>query len=330
MEHFQICPVTNYYQRILLPVCFILVFLLGSSLNGALLWHVCCGTRRWSSTVIYMTNLAMTDLLYVLALPPLIISNAMDGVWPFGNIICKCVRFFFLVNLHCSMMFLTCISVHRFLGVCFPIAAVRFRTKKLALFVSGSVWTLAFAEVFPTLVFARAGVIDNVTVCFEMTSPRQFKVYLPYGLFLVVVGFLIPFLVIVTCYCSMMKTLYCRAADRLSNCRKAYTRNKTLHTLFVVCLLFVVCFVPYHVARTVYLFVRVYMPKDCARVNTAMTFFEVWKPVVGLNCCANPLLYFWGSSRHRQKLRAWLWRRRRRVQPSVCLVNVGGTNRSGG
>uniref|UniRef100_A0A8C4E4I7 G-protein coupled receptors family 1 profile domain-containing protein n=1 Tax=Dicentrarchus labrax TaxID=13489 RepID=A0A8C4E4I7_DICLA len=308
-------------MAILLPVSYSLVFLLGLSLNGALLWSVCCRTRRWSSTVIYLTNLAVADLLYVLALPPLIISNAMGGLWPFGNVICKSVRFFFFVNLHCSMMFLTCVSVHRFLGVCFPITAVRLRTKKLALFASGSVWILATAEILPTLFFAHTGVINNMTVCFEMTNPGQFKVYFPYGLFLAIVGFLIPFLVVITCYCSMMKVLYCRAADSISTARTARMRNKSLYTLLAVCLMFVVCFVPYHVARTVYLFVRVYMPGDCGLLNTVMISFKIWKPVVSFNCCANPLLYFLCSERHRQNLRAWLWRRKKRVQPSV--VDVG-------
>ncbi|XP_070685977.1 P2Y purinoceptor 3-like [Pempheris klunzingeri] len=329
MEDFKICPLTNYYKRILLPVSYSVVFLLGLSLNGALLWCVSCRTRRWSSTVIYLTNLAVADLLYVLALPPLIISNAMGGLWPFGNVICKSVRFFFFVNLHCSMMFLTCVSVHRFLGVCFPIAAVRLRTRKRALFASGSVWVLATAEILPTLFFAHTGVINNMTVCFEMTNPGQFRVYFPYGLFLAIVGFLIPFLVVITCYCSMMKVLYCRAADRISNARAARVRSKSLYTLLVVCLMFVVCFVPYHIARTVYLVVRVYIPWDCDLLNVVVISFKVWKPVVSFNCCANPLLYFWGSGRHRQKLRAWLWRRKR-VQPSACLVDGGSTNRSGG
>ncbi|XP_028275908.1 P2Y purinoceptor 3-like [Parambassis ranga] len=328
MEDLSVCPITNYYQRILLPASYSLVFLLGVSLNGALLWCVCCWTRRWNSTVIYMTNLAMADLLYVLTLPPLIISNAMGDLWPFGNIICKTVRFFFFVNLHCSMMFLTCVSVHRFIGVCYPIAAVRLRSKKMALFASGCVWILVTAEILPTLVFAHTGVINNMTVCFEMTNPSDFKFYFPYGLFLAIVGFLIPFLVVVTCYCSMIKTLFCSAAHSISNVRTARMRRKSLFTLVVVCLVFVVCFVPYHVARTVYLFVRVFMSANCHLLNVVMISFKVLKPVVSLNCCANPLLFFWGSNRHRQKLRACL--RKRRVQPSVSLVDAASTKRSGG
>ncbi|KAG7235029.1 hypothetical protein INR49_003394 [Caranx melampygus] len=263
MEDFHICPVTNYYKRILLPVSYSLVFVLGLTLNGALVWCLCARTRRWSSTVIYMANLAVADLLYVLALPPLIISNAMGDLWPFGNIICKSVRFFFFVNLHCSMMFLSSISLHRFVGVCFPIAAVRLRTKKLALFASGSVWILATAEILPTLVFAHT------------------------------VGFLVPFLVVVTCYCSMMKVLYCKVAGSISNARAARGRKNSLYTLIVVCLMFVVCFVPYHIARTVYLFVRVYLPGECHLLNVVMISYKVWKPVVSFNCCANPSSTFW-------------------------------------
>lgn len=331
MEDFHICPVTNYYKRILLPVTYSLVFLLGLSLNGVLLWCVCGRTRRSrSGTVVYMTNLAVADLLYVLSLPPLIIADAMGGMWPFGNILCKTVRYFFFANLHCSMLFLTCVSVHRFLGVCFPIAAVRLRTRKRAVFASGFVWVLANALILPTPVFAHTGVIDNMTVCFEMTNPGDFEVYFPYGLFLAVVGFLLPFMIVITCYCSMIKSLCCRAAHRTLNVKTVRMRKKSLYTLLIVCLVFVVCFLPYHIARTVYLFVRVYMPGNCPLLNVVLISFKVWKPVVSFNCCANPLLYFWASDRNRRELRAWLWKRRARVQPSVSLVDEDSTKRSTG
>ncbi|XP_029026801.1 P2Y purinoceptor 3-like [Betta splendens] len=323
MENFHICPVAAFYQSLLLPVSYSLVFVLGLTLNCALLRSVCCRARRPCSTVIYMTNLAVADLLYVLSLPPLIISNVMGGLWPFGDVLCKSARFFFFVNLHCSMMFLTCVSVHRFLGVCFPIAAVRLRTRKLALFASGSVWVLATAEILPTLAFAHSGTVNNRTVCFEMTNPQNFNVYFPYGLFLAIVGFLIPFLIVLTCYCSMIKALYCSAPGGISKVTTARVRNKSISTILAVCVMFVLCFVPYHVARTVYLFVRVYMPEDCQLLNVAKIAYEVWKPVISFNCCANPLLYFWGSRRHRHKLQALLCKKKMRIHPGVWLVDAG-------
>ncbi|KAM3875454.1 P2Y purinoceptor 3-like [Diretmus argenteus] len=334
MDDFHLCPVSDYYERILLPLTYSLVFLLGLGLNGALLWSVCCGGTRscWTGTVIYLVNLSVADLLYVLSLPPLIISSAMANAWPFGDAFCKAVRFFFLANLHCSMMFLTCVSVYRFLGVCYPIAALRLRTRKRALFASGSVWVLVTAEILPTLVFAHTGSINNVTVCFEMTGPGQFKMYFSYGIFLTIVGFLLPFLVILTCYCSVVKTLCCMSSGSNTHVRFGRMRNKFLRTLLVVCLMFALCFVPYHVAQAVYLFVRVYMVGDCRVLNVAIISFKVWKPLVSFNCCVNPLVYFWGCDRYRKNIQAWLWRRRRntRVQPAVCVVDVGSTKRSRG
>uniref|UniRef100_A0A3Q3MDG9 G-protein coupled receptors family 1 profile domain-containing protein n=1 Tax=Mastacembelus armatus TaxID=205130 RepID=A0A3Q3MDG9_9TELE len=289
-----------YYQRILLPVSYSLVFVLALSLNGALLWCVC-----WSSTVIYMTNLAVADLLYVLALPPLVITNAMGDL------------------LHCSMMFLGCVSVHRFVGMCFPISSVRLRTNKTRPLCVRLGLGPGHCGDFTDTGFCAHG-CDECDVCFEMTNPQQFNVHFPYGLFLVTVGFLLPFLIVITCYC-----LYCKAAGGISTGRTARMRNTCAHTLFAVCLMFVVCFVPYHVTRNIYLFVRVYLPGDCHVMNAVMIAYEVWKPAVSFNCCANSLLYISGSGRYREKLRAWLRRRKTRVQPNICPVDIRSTNRFG-
>lgn len=296
MEHFQICPVTNYYQMILLPASYGLEFKRCPAVVPVL-WdaplerhrHLHVQPRRGGSPL--SAGLAPSHYQWCHGRPVALRQHHLQN---------RQILLFF-VNLHCGMTLLACFSVHRFLGVCFPIAAMRLRTKKLALFGSGFVWFLTTAGILPTLFFADTGVINNITVCFEMTSPRQFKVYFPYGLFSAIVGFLIPFLVVITCYCSMVKMLHCRAAHSISNARAARVRNKSLSSLLAVSLMFVVCFVPYHVARTVYLFVRVYMPRDCELVKAVMISYTVWKPVVSFNCCVNPLLYFWGSRRRRDR-----------------------------
>ncbi|XP_033833308.1 P2Y purinoceptor 3-like [Periophthalmus magnuspinnatus] len=325
MEDPHICPVKSFYQRILLPVAYSIVFFLGFGLNVRLLWCVFLRNSRRSNMITYLSNLAVADLLYVLSLPPLIISNSMGDLWPFGDFYCKATRFFFFVNLHCSMLFLTCVSAHRFIGVCYPLKAVRTKTRKFAFFTSASLWVLATAEILPTFYFSHTGVINNITVCFEMVSPGQFKMYFPYGLFLVIVGFLIPSMVVVACYCSVLKVLYKGTTINLNGISKTVDRdwrNKSLRTLLLVSLLFLICFLPYHVARTIYMFVRVYQPANCQLLNTVMISYKVWKPVVSLNCCVNPLLYFWGSGCNRARLRACLWRDRR-VQPRVCVLDTG-------
>ncbi|XP_019901183.1 P2Y purinoceptor 3-like [Esox lucius] len=270
-DNFTFCPVAQSYKRILLPLTYSLVFVLGLTLNLVLLGLVSCRTRTCS--VVYLTNLAAADLLYVLALPLLIASDAMGGVWPFGEVLCKAVRFFFYMNLHSSVMFLTCVSIHRFLGVCCPIAALRFRTRKVAVVMSGSIWVLVMLEILPILIFADTGFINNKTVCYEMADFDRYHVFFPYIMFLTVVGFLLPFTIILICYCSMMIVL-CRAGKDKSHMGKEM-RNKSVRTILAVCLMLVLCFVPYHIARTVYLFLRVYMSSNCRALNVAVICYEI-------------------------------------------------------
>ncbi|KAL2095943.1 hypothetical protein ACEWY4_008091 [Coilia grayii] len=312
------CDVTKMYKRVYLPVTYSIVFILGLTLNGSLLWLVCSRTRKWSCSVVYIANLAVADLLYVLALPLLIISYAMDDLWPFGDIICKVVRFFFYTNLHCGTMFLMCISLHRFLGVCYPIKAMRYRTKRLAVMASGAIWILVTIEILPTLVFAHTGFINNMTVCFDMTSPGKFQQYFPYGLFLALAGFLFPFVVILISNCTMVRILSRQHSDR-SPVGTAM-RNKSIRTLLMVSLIFVVCFGPYHITRTLYLFVRVYMADNCKVLNVVMFSYKMWRPIVSVHCCVNPLLYFIGSDKKRKHL--WTLLRRKRVHPTVCTVEA--------
>ncbi|CAL8347331.1 unnamed protein product [Arctogadus glacialis] len=298
MDDFHLCPLSDYYERFLLPVSYSVAFVAGLGLNVVLLWDVCSRQpqqhRNGSGTVVYVANLAVADLLYVLTLPILIVSYAMGNVWYFGDIVCKIVRFLFIVNLHCSMTLLACVSVYRFLGVRFPVSALRLRTKRAAVWTSGSVWVVVTAEVLPTLAYSHTGLIDNQTVCFEMTEPRQFNLYFPYGIFL--------------------------ASSPIG---AANTRNKSLRTRWCASIFFVLCFVPYHVVRTVYLFVRVYMVDDCHELNVVVIALKIWQPLISLNCCANPLLFFLGSGRYRKKLRTWLCSRNTRVLPAaVCVVVV--------
>ncbi|XP_036393530.1 P2Y purinoceptor 3-like [Megalops cyprinoides] len=320
VNNFTYCPVSETYKEILLPVTYSLVFVLGLALNGRLLWLVCFRTKTWSCSVIYLVNLAVADLLHVLTLPLLIVSYAMYDVWLFGDAACKAVRFFFYTNLHGSIMFLMCISIHRFLGVCYPIKAIKYRTKRIAVLASALVWILVTGEIFPTLAFAHSGFINNVTVCFDLTSPGKFKQYFPYGMFLSVVGFLLPFLVIVTCYCLMMRTLS-TIDDNIKVGKEM--RTKSVRTILVVCLLFALCFVPYHIMRTIYLFVRVYLASNCTVLNVVMVTYKIWRPIASFNSCINPILYFMCSDRQRKKLFANMCKKR--VHPSACAAQVRGT-----
>lgn len=117
------CSIDESYKYVFLPVCYSLTFIFSLTLNSVVLLRSCrhhggcCGVggsgRRWNTSLIYMMNLATTDLMYGLSLPFLVASYMLRDHWVFGDFMCRLVRFLFYFNLYCSIFFLTCISVHR-------------------------------------------------------------------------------------------------------------------------------------------------------------------------------------------------------------------------
>lgn len=108
------CSIDESYKYVFLPVCYSLTFLFSLTLNSVVLLRSCCHHgRRWNTSLIYMVNLATTDLMYGLSLPFLVASYVLRDCWVFGDFMCRLVRFLFYFNLYCSIFFLTCISVHR-------------------------------------------------------------------------------------------------------------------------------------------------------------------------------------------------------------------------
>ena len=90
-EDFKHLPLTIFYS---------LFFLFGLSLNAMVLVLITFRTKHWTPFIIYMLNLTMCDFLFVFMLPFLIYYYAGANDWPFGEPVCKIVRFFFYTNLY--------------------------------------------------------------------------------------------------------------------------------------------------------------------------------------------------------------------------------------
>ncbi|XP_040469790.1 P2Y purinoceptor 3-like [Falco naumanni] len=295
-----LCPLVESDKYILLPLTYSSVLVLGLLLNGAMLWLSCCRAKGWTCTTIYLVNLAVADLLYLFSLPLLIVNYILQDTWPFGELLCKLVRFLFYASLYGSILLLTCISVHRFLGVCYPIRSTPHRTRHLAAAGTATSWALVFLQLLPTSIYARTGVISNHTVCYDMTSPENLSSYLPYGMALTTSGFLFPFLIILACYCLMIRSLTRLSGDASPTSSAA--RAKSIRTIFLVCALFSVCLLPFHITRSIYLFIRVYHVADCQLLQRWSLLYKIWRPLVSLNSCINPLLYFLSGRTTRARL----------------------------
>ncbi|XP_045921016.1 2-oxoglutarate receptor 1 [Micropterus dolomieu] len=236
------CSIDESYKYIFLPICYSFTFIFSISLNSVILYRSFSRTKRWNASLIYMVNLASTDFMYGLSLPFLVASYIMRDRWVFGDFMCRLVRFLFYFNLYCSIFFLTCISVHRYLGICHPMKVITLETKKAVKCTCVLVWIVVFALTCPIFRFAQTGhvtrfavlgsnassidtpkvslikgnasydnlggVIEEFQNCWDDAIDKEFPDYIPYGVILHLLGFFVPFSIIAWCYSHVVLTIF--------------------------------------------------------------------------------------------------------------------------
>lgn len=294
------CRFNEEFKYILLPVSYTTVFVLGFALNSVALWMFLTKMRPWNASTVYMFHLALSDMLYVLSLPTLIYYYANRNNWPFGVALCKIVRFMFYANLYCSILLLTCISVHRYLGVCHPIRSLRLASPRNAHLVCGLVWAAVSVCLVPNLVFVNTSPRGNDTLCHDTSKPEDFEHFVTYSSVVMSLLFGVPFLIIVLCYCLMARTL-CQPRLNSNSSKSKNSRKKSITLIIMVLLVFAICFVPFHITRTLYYKYRA-LEAECWVLNIINFSYKITRPLASMNSCLDPILYFLAGDHYRTRL----------------------------
>ncbi|KAK7125865.1 hypothetical protein R3I93_021287 [Phoxinus phoxinus] len=341
------CSIDESYKYVILPLCYSLTFLLSLVLNSTVLLrsYRCKSGRQWNTSLIYMVNLASTDLMYSLSLPFLVASYVMRDHWVFGDFMCRLVRFLFYFNLYCSIFFLTCISVHRYMGICHPIRTITLESKRVVRGICAAVWVVVFILTCPIVRFAKTGDVlrklgggvnegvdswsegssdaGKVEVevyrnCWDDAIDTEFSEYVPYGIVLHLLGFFFPFIVIAWCYSQVVRTIFLtlhsqphvqeeggmcggvegvkdRTSVSISGSQHApylNRRRKSIKTIIAITILFALCFLPFHITRTLFLVLKETKAVECQTMRMVSICYKITRPLASCNSWLNALLYF--------------------------------------
>lgn len=294
------CPVDSAFAQRFLPAVYLTVIPLGLLGNGLGLWHLCTGPRDAARQPLSLLvgNLGLADLLYVSTLPFLVSYYQRGREWLFGQAWCRLTRSLFHLNLYASIGFLTCISIHRYLGIVHPLKARgRCQGAASSLCLSLAVWAWVLALIAPDLAFSKTD--DRATTCHDTTGHEHLGVYLPYTFAVTVTGFVVPFLIIIGCYCHVVFVLCRNDSVDLS------LRRRSIGLVILVMVLFSICFLPYHIFRNLNLFFR-WQPQgsSCTQASKDVyVSYQVTRGLASLNSALNPLLYVITSKDWRSRVR---------------------------
>ncbi|XP_049586946.1 G-protein coupled receptor 20 [Syngnathus scovelli] len=287
-----------YGLWITLMVINFLIFLVGMVLNTLALYVFCFRTKQKSSSVIFTINLAVTDLLVNLSLPTRILLYYSGG----ACLTCSYLHVFsYFVNMYCSILFLTCICVDRYLAIVQVEASRRWRNCTVAKCVCVCVWLFAIV----------------VTYSFLSTAFQHTGCFFSKLLFLTLTEFFLPLVVIVV---FTLRIVWALSDQRLMQ-QSRKRRRRAIQLLTTVLIIFTVCFTPFHVRQVV---VHFYpdMPHQAIVYHLTVTLSS-------LNSCMDPVVYCFVTNNFQATMRN-IFRRAEAEQSSGDIISMQHSSKASG
>ncbi|XP_063800051.1 free fatty acid receptor 2-like [Pseudophryne corroboree] len=235
-------------QTSLVLFVYILAFVTGVPSNLLALHTIVVKVHQKPSPVgIFLLNLTISDLLLLFFLPFKMVEAASDMTWPMPHFLCPIVVVVYFCSIYISSLFLTAISIERYMGVAHPI---KYRASKK---IAYAIWVSVFIWVFSALqgsvsVFVLTLLPSNVSHqdrCYQSFSKEQSRILMPFRLEGSIVLFCIPFIITAFCYVSFVRLLM--AMPNIRRKRKHRAVCLAVATLFN----FTLCFLPYNVSHIV-------------------------------------------------------------------------------
>ncbi|KAF3698204.1 Cysteinyl leukotriene receptor 1 [Channa argus] len=260
--------------------------------------------RRSSASCVVMMNLAISDGSFSLTLPLRLAYYFRGGVWDFPDWLCRLCVYGFYVNLYTSILFLTLLSVLRWLAVVQPLRHRTLATPTRTLLVCLGVWLFVGLSSGP---FLSNGITNRAGFprCFEPSNPSSWERILILNYVALTLGFLLPFLTIIFCYSKLVHHLMTASGPQDSGRSSETRRNnrrRSVHLVTMVTATFLLCFLPYHLIRSLHLH-AVCGNWNCDIIVVLQRAVVVTLCLAASNSVVNPLLYYYSTRTFRNNMR---------------------------
>ncbi|XP_025973533.1 P2Y purinoceptor 1-like [Dromaius novaehollandiae] len=288
----------EWYCYFLILVCLftLSVGLLGNTLA---LGHYTYCMKTWTTSTIFLFNLALCDLTWILMSPFSVYYSLQKLAVHSSQTFYQVRKLFFNINIYGSVYFLTLISFDRYVGAVHPITSLTWWDKGKAMFCTIAVWIFIVVESVPEIyyTFAAGRHYDGIISLDNIAGPLRFVV--PLTLYRFLLRFLIPGTVVFTCYMLTFKALV-----QLS--KRQQRKNRIVRPLLLISaamIVFAVSFMPYHVTMLVILIYRINCQLHCGNVSTIFAIYKVTEIICSINSCLDPIIFMVANKAFYQRLK---------------------------
>uniref|UniRef100_A0A8C4HIU0 Growth hormone secretagogue receptor type 1 n=1 Tax=Dicentrarchus labrax TaxID=13489 RepID=A0A8C4HIU0_DICLA len=287
-------PVFGLIELVCVTVIYIPLMLFGLLGNILTILVVWLRPHMRSSTYLYLSSMAVSDLLILLLLPLDLYKLWRPRPWPLGDLACKLTMFLSECCTFCTILHITFLSLERYLAVCWPITAKTLVTRRRTRALIGCLWLGAAVSAAPVLVMVGAEDEKEKNGWDERCRCTHYAVssgLLSAMMILSNLYFLIPLCILGLVYSLIGRTLWLRPQSS----RRDQSHRHTVKMLGVIVLAFVLCWLPFHVGRTIF---SLSLGTD-KHLYSHIYFNLVSSVLFYLSAAVNPLLYNLMSARYR-------------------------------
>lgn len=280
-------------------VLYTLIFVLGVFGNALVCYVVFRNRAMHTVTNVFITNLALSDILLCAFAVPFTPLYTFFGRWIFGRWLCHIMPYAQGCSVYISTLTLTSIAIDRFFVIIYPFhPRMRLAT---CLWIIVSIWIFSLLVTFPYGYFMELQG-DNIVFCEEAwPSEKSRKIF---GAMTTTMQFILPFLIVALCYTCICVKLNDRAKSKpgAKNTKKEEAdrdrKRRTNRMLIAMVSIFGISWLPLNLINIFYDF---YIPTVNWKYYFLCFFFA--HSIAMSSTCYNPFLYAWLNENFRKEFK---------------------------
>ncbi|XP_076173043.1 prolactin-releasing peptide receptor isoform X2 [Ptiloglossa arizonensis] len=274
------------------------IFVLGVFGNTLVCFVVARNRQMQTVTNLFITNLALSDVLLCMLAVPFTPLYTFLGGWIFGRILCHLVPYAQGVSVYISTLTLTSIAIDRFMVIIYPFHP---RMKiDVCLGVIIGIWTVALLVTLPYGLYMHLE--EPYAYCEEHWPTERFRKI--FSSVTSILQFVLPFFVIAFCYTCVSIKLNDRAKSKpgtKTNKREEADRERKKRTnrmLIAMVTIFGISWLPLNIVNVVDDFYSPANDWSYYRLCFFMTHCLAMS-----STCYNPFLYAWLNDNFRKEFK---------------------------
>ncbi|XP_022068405.1 C-C chemokine receptor type 3-like [Acanthochromis polyacanthus] len=287
--------------------------------NGLVLVIIHRFEKLTTVTNILLLNLVLSSVIFMSSLPFLGVYMQLS-TWIFGKVMCKIVGSVYYLGFYSSVLFLALLTFDRHLAVVYSLRMSHVRNRSYAVISCGVVWLVSGLACIRPMILHTASFypLDNKTYyCDEDLSDRpniNVDLLIASEPYLQLLFLIFPLVVIIYCYVRIAITV-------MSS--KIVTKFKTVRLIFVIVLLFFICWTPYNIVKLMH--DKVTDCEEGKRLGYALHFTRM---MTYIYFCISPIFYTFVGKKFQNYFRQLLVKRFPSLRHYVAVSQHSDINMS--